>query len=72
MSNRNINDLNKALLKNLRTNNVAFPKEHSNGHVYERLAKKHQKVLENKTPVGIAFNILNEISEWHLYYAHIY
>jgi len=69
MSNRNINDLNKALLKNLRTNKVAFPKEHDNGHVYERLTQKHQKVLENKTPVGIAFNILNELSEWHLYYA---
>ena len=61
MRNRNINDLNKALLKNLRTNKVAFPKEHGNGHVYERLTQKHQKVLENKTPVGIAFNIINEL-----------
>jgi len=66
MSNRNINDLNKALLKNLRTNKVAFPTGKTNGKVYQYIKEDYQEVLSNEAPLGIGFNTLNDLSEWHL------
>ena len=50
------------------TESMIFPREDGTIKWLDRLIKRTKKVLENKSPVGIAFDILHSCSEWKLDY----